>query len=906
MSTDSNQVRAGNRVEAIPAVGAPTGGSGASQWSVSTRSIGEVLTMEIRSDGLRLLLFARPTDESARQIEARLGELLAADGGPGNEYSSTGAVPAPLQGAVDVLLQLVADVERVTHRRAGALALYQSSREVACAYIGGGEPDVWSHDEFYEAPWVELREGLDAGGGAPVARGFAVFAREDLNMRLQWPYLLGTPKPQGVVVEARWQAPQGFEVMVRGLGGENLSGDSKADTAANAVATTAQAEERGDFFAGWFDDLTRGGAHANAAASEGAAPRHEAPSVEVESPPRAIPPLPQPRVQEDTPEIVPEVVAEAEPESAPVIMTQARPGIAFPDLIEELRAQIEDTAAVPEAAAGPEPALTAAPKPAFTVAPEHAFTPAPSPAPEHAPAFTSARMTSGLAGLDRVTHEEIAEVFTPEPVGATIAGPLADEHGEPGAPSGDSDDPASFAPPPRYARRPQWPSFVRPDRGPVDWKPRARWAGFIAVLFAIGWWVGTRGTNKPVIQSHRAPLGIRVLRAVGLASSPFTAVIASNPPGARIIIDGKPSTYRTPAEIELAPGSRRIGLSMPDLGVVTTTVKGTPGATMDVEIPLTGTLAIAPPNASTPVSVTLDGEARGLAPVEVRKLTPGVHELSYTSPGQSPWSQTVTVPLRGDVHVVARPFDLPAAGVIHVGATWIDDDGSSDLRGAAVIIDGERRGFTPLTVQLPRGPHSMRAEYQGEEVPVQVIDLPGGNERFASFTFGTGGLFPRLVLKSPLASASRDVPATVRVALKDLSAGDVREAWLHVRAVSGTWRRYPMNVVSGDTDPLAVVSFPASPSEVRGDAPFYVSVLISTGEEFFTDVYGNGARIAPRPGRTAAPVKVVSAGNTARPGTVRITPSAMAPADAAPLPTAEPPPAAEPLPGAPQGTAATP
>jgi len=68
----------------------------------------------------------------------------------------------------------------------------------------------------------------------------------------------------------------------------------------------------------------------------------------------------------------------------------------------------------------------------------------------------------------------------------------------------------------------------------------------------------------------------------------------------------------------------------------------------------------------------------------------------------------------------------------------------------------ERRGVTPLTLELPRGPHSMRAEYQGEEVPVQVIDLPGGNERYASFTFGTGGVSPKLVLKSPLSATSRD------------------------------------------------------------------------------------------------------------------------------------------------------
>ena len=885
MSRDSNQLKAGNRGGSISALGGPAVASGTSQWSVSTRSIGEVLTTEIRSDGLRLLLFARPTDESARQIEARLGELLAADGGPDTEYSSTGAVPAPLQRAVDVLLQLVADVERVTHRRAGALALYQSSREVACAYIGGGEPDVWSHDEHYDAPWVELREGVDAGGGVPVARGFAVFAREDLNMKLQWPYLVGTPKPEGVVVEARWQAPQGFEVLVRELTADGQTRESKDGGAVSAAAASGNGEERGDFFAGWFDDLTRGMDQSSAALAGTDAPRYEAPE-EIAEPPRAIPPLPQRREQETIGELeavadmAQEPIAEAAPEAVTDPAARTRPAIAFPDLLEELRTQIEDSAGD-----------SAPPVVEVSAAPVASVQPV---APSHTPDVEVASPISGLAGVDRIAPEEVAEVFTPEPVGATIAGPLGAERDVSSAVSEVNDNPASFAPPGRSARRPQGPAFVGTSRGPADWKQRARWAAFIAVLFAIGWWVGTRGGNKPVIQSHRAPLGIRMLRAVGIGSSPFTAVIASNPPGARIVIDGKLSSFRTPAEIELAAGSRRVGLTLPGLGTVTTTVIGTPGASVDVEVPLTGTLAIAPPNASTPVSVTIDGEAFGLAPVALRKLAPGVHELSYTSPGQSPWSQTVTVPLRGDVRVVARPFNLPAAGVIHVDATWIDDDGSSDLRGATVIIDCERRGVTPLTLELPRGPHSMRAEYQGEEVPVQVIDLPGGNERYASFTFGTGGVFPRLVLKSPLSADSRD--ATVRVALQDLSAGDVREAWLHVRSESGSWRRYPMNIVNGDADPLAVVTFPASSPDSRGEAPFYVSALISSGEEYFTEVYGNGVHATSLPARKPPVIKHAASTSRSTAATVRITPSAKAPADAAPLPTAEPHPAPVTLP----------
>src|SRR5437773_5329053 len=90
---------------------APKGRVKPGQWSVSTRSIGEVLTIEIRSDELRLLLFAKPAVETARRIESRLGDLLSADLGGDEANYGTGAVPPALQHAVDVLLELVDDVE---------------------------------------------------------------------------------------------------------------------------------------------------------------------------------------------------------------------------------------------------------------------------------------------------------------------------------------------------------------------------------------------------------------------------------------------------------------------------------------------------------------------------------------------------------------------------------------------------------------------------------------------------------------------------------------------------------------------------------------------------------------------------------------------------------------------------
>ena len=756
MLNEWTRPKAGKSGISSPAPEPLAGGSGTGKWSVSARSVGEVLTTDIRSDGLRLMLFAPPSDETARQIEARLEELLAPDPASETRYSGVGAVPAALQHAADVLLELVGDVERATRRHAGALALYQSAREVACAYIGGGEPDVWSHGQRYDPPWVALRDGAAGVDGVPVARGFAVFAREDLDMRLRWPYLLGTPRPEGVVVDARWRAPKGFEITVRELSRGDLPGQHHDDAEIDATPAVINDEGRGEFFLGWFDDLGRG--------------------TDVQ-PQRPIPPLPGD-------------AAIITPPAAP----RGRPVIAFPDLVEELRGQAEH-AALADAMV------------------------APTGEPFEAPA--------GIAS----THE-------------------------PASPDGGAetaDGVEDFAAPARSVRRPQWPVFVEPRGRRMMWKRQGRWAAVVAVLFALGWWLGTRDGEPTGIHGGHAPLAVQLLRAVGLASPRFTARIRSTPPGAMIVIDGKPSAYRTPAEIELAPGIRRIGLALPDLGTLTTVVEGRRGGRVPIDVPLTGTLLVSAPDPSTPVAITLDGEERGFAPLEVKAIAPGPHDLTYTSPGQPPWSQTIMVPLRGNVRIVARPFDLPAAGVIHVGATWTSDEGSRDLRGASVTIDGERRGSTPLTLDLPRGPHSLRAQYHGEELPIQVIDLPGGNERFLSFSFGTGAVFPKLLLQSPLEGVSPDVPTPVSVALQGLSVRDVREAWLHVRAPDASWRRYPMTVLSADAQPVARVVFPSALLDDRGDAPFYVSALVSTGEEYFTDIYGAAPRASSRLARKAAP-----------------------------------------------------
>ena len=118
----------------------------------------------------------------------------------------------------------------------------------------------------------------------------------------------------------------------------------------------------------------------------------------------------------------------------------------------------------------------------------------------------------------------------------------------------------------------------------------------------------------------------------------------------------------------------------------------------------------------------------------------------------------------------------------------------------------------------------------------------------------------------------------------------MREVWLHVRAQDGSWRRYLMPVRNGDSGPLASMVFPAVLLDSRGEAPFYISTLVSTGEEYFTDIYGITSRAASRPARKGLPARPAQ---PVTPEPVKQSSTARNKSLRALSPKAPPPPAAE-------------
>jgi hypothetical protein len=242
--------------------------------------------------------------------------------------------------------------------------------------------------------------------------------------------------------------------------------------------------------------------------------------------------------------------------------------------------------------------------------------------------------------------------------------------------------------------------------------------------------------------------------------------------------------------------------------------------------------------------VELDGNQVGYAPVTVDSLAPGAHELRFSGPGLTPWGQALRVRSGEITEVIARPMTTPASGVLEVRATFTDGNGTNALEGASVWVDGERRGVTPLVLELPRGPHSARVEYRGETAPIEVIDLPGGNQRFATFELGLNVDSPTLVAGPLPASLSVGRPTVVSASLDGVTSADVREMWLNVREPEGTWRRYQMVMLKAPDGVVGVALFPIALFDSRGAARYYISASSQTGDDYFTEILT--ARTAPR------------------------------------------------------------
>ena len=836
------------------------------QWTVSARSDGDVLAIRVGGAGLDLGFLGAPSGFTRAEIETWLTELIGVAGTTGGDSpavrdpASSVPIPRVLHQALTGLLFYEAELWGAAGDRPPcAVACVAGAGAVALGWAGSGRVEISVDGRPFEPVWLLVRDqdGRDA-------RAFVVDVRSSLEARVSWPAdPEGVRAPEGEIT-ARWP---GLAEGAPGADGATQAAREPLRDEAPPEGTTAEPARRDGReepapasgrprgfwqFRGWMDRLA--GPRARQDANPDPAPEPEPIAHDVPGVPDLVPepgpviaeapvaeePAPGPViaevpvVEEPAPgPVVAEVPVVEEPAPGPVIAEvpvaeEPAPGPVIAEVPvvvgETLGAGLDQ--AVDPFDLGPmaEVEPESAPRP-VVVEPVVETRSAPAPGPVVAGPVVGA---AAEAAVDIALARALELVAENEPVTAPGHPPGAWQ--EPGAGGAREAEPRRVRPR-GGVRHPAWPEPEEPGHADASPLWRRPWAvaAVLLALFAGGWLLGR------VDFSSGGRSIAAAFKAIGLGPARYEVAATSRPSGAWIAVDGVDQARRTPATLQLKPGTHEVVFSFSGVGGSSHTVNGKRGQRVALDVELWGSLKVTAPGGSVPISVVVDGMPRGYAPLNVDRLQPGIHRLQFSGPGVAPWEQTVEVHVNNTAEVVAQPIASPATGVLEVRATLADEAGSQPLSGAQVWIDGQPRGATPLKLELPRGPHSVRVRYRSEDGAVQVIDLPGGNVRYATIELGLDQDAPRLAASLP-GAIPVGRPTVLSASLERAREGDVREMWLHVRTPEGAWRRYPMTVMKAPGGLVGVALFPTVLFDGRGRTAWYVSALTPMGDEYFTEM----------------------------------------------------------------------
>jgi len=852
------------------------------QWTVLVRSNGDALAVQARGPGLELGFLGTPSGFSPTEIETWLTELIDVAGTTGSDSpilwdpASSTPIPRTLHQALSGLLFYEAELWGAAGEWSPcAVACLTAGACVAFGWTGSGRVEILLDGRPFEPEWVLVRDQEGRHG-----RAFVTEARLPLEVRVICPATSGGRVQAEGEIEASWpglpiEAPEvAAETEVASETTEaatepeqdqpaGLAGDAVVEIPVEPAGFDGNDLEprpgrrRGVWhFRSWMDRLAgvRQLENVRPGSVQPEPIAHDVPGVpdllpEPEPEAAEAPAMPEPMPEPEAVEALATVEANPEPEAVEALaMPEPMPE---PEAVEalatveanpepEIEQEASDPAAAEMIAAECGPSVDP-----FDVGLLAAFEPLPEVA-ETVVQIESAQIESVPASEPAAMEPAVVCEPMPAPeleLGAdeSVAAPESRPEARPADIVAGPTETESLSGRQRpVVRRPAWPEpeeSVMSDGRPL-WQRRRFILAVFVVLFAAGWFLGQVDFSRGVRDIGSA------FKAIGLGPARYEVTVASRPSGAWIAVDGVEQARRTPATLELEPGTHEVVLSFSGVGGSSHTVNGRRGQRVALDVELWGSLKVTVPGGSVPISVAVDGMQRGYAPLDVEQLQPGIHRLQFSGPGVAPWEQTVEVHVNRTVELVAQPIASPATGVLEVRATLADETGSAPLAGAQVWIDGQLFGVTPLKLKLPRGPHSIRVRYRDEEGPVQVIELPGGNLRYATIQLGMNLDAPRLVAALP-ERIPVGRPTVLSASLDGAREGDVREMWLHVRTPEGAWRRHPMTMMKAPGGLVGVAVFPTVLFDARGRAAWYVSASTPMGDEYFTEM--RPAQAASRP-----------------------------------------------------------
>ena len=186
--------------------------------------------------------------------------------------------------------------------------------------------------------------------------------------------------------------------------------------------------------------------------------------------------------------------------------------------------------------------------------------------------------------------------------------------------------------------------------------------------------------------------------------------VSSTPAGARIIVDGTPTGFRSPTSFPLAAGAHRITLSLAGHRNSEETLRLGPGDTLRVDAILTplssGSLGVSSvPDGAT---IFIDGVPfYQHTPVVIPQLVIGTHTVQLRLTGYEDWSQAVVVTQSHSMEIQARLSpSRNSRGTLTV---------QSQPPRAAIFLDGSATGrFTPERLsEIPPGSHRIELLLEG-------------------------------------------------------------------------------------------------------------------------------------------------------------------------------------------------
>ena len=211
-----------------------------------------------------------------------------------------------------------------------------------------------------------------------------------------------------------------------------------------------------------------------------------------------------------------------------------------------------------------------------------------------------------------------------------------------------------------------------------------------------------RGKGVPRVIPLNVTAGAEVSQYLEFAEAPVTGQLAvqSDPPGAKVLVDGTERGVAPVTISDLTPGDHRVELQSDGVSAKhTVTVQA--GGTASLVVPI-GTAATAGPvsgwisvKAPFTMEIREAGRLLGTTDAERLMLAAGRHELDFVSDTLSYRASRVVIVGPGKVAPIS--LDLPM-GVVNLNAApW-----------AEVWIDGRRVGETPIgNLSVSIGPHEV-------------------------------------------------------------------------------------------------------------------------------------------------------------------------------------------------------